>query len=68
MPANVYVKKTALGQQTIDISGLAAPSSEKKDLEAATATNSQEVKIHQCSGKVDSFQLFSGNPCFGELN
>jgi len=42
VPANVYVKKTALGQQTIDISGLAAPSSEKKDLEAASATPSQE--------------------------
>ena len=25
VPANVYVKKTALGQQTIDISGLEAP-------------------------------------------
>merc|ERR1719361_2307951 len=35
VPANVYVKKTALGQQTIDISGLASPSSEKKDLEEA---------------------------------
>ena len=45
VPANVYVKKTALGQQTIDISGLAAPSSEKKDLEAANP--SQEVRIGQ---------------------
>jgi hypothetical protein len=42
VPANVYVKKTALGQQTIDISGLAAPSSEKKDLEPASAAPSQE--------------------------
>lgn len=42
VPANVYVKKTALGQQTIDISGLAAPSSEKKDLEAASVNSSQE--------------------------
>merc|ERR1712130_228068 len=44
VPANVYVKKTALGQQTIDISGLAAPSSEKKDSEAVQSANSsQEV-------------------------
>merc|ERR1719397_2390051 len=44
VPANVYVKKTALGQQTIDISGLAAPSSEKKDLEAANPSQ-EEVRI-----------------------
>jgi len=44
VPANVYVKKTALGQQTIDISGLAAPSSEKKDLEAANPSQ-EEVQI-----------------------
>ena len=43
VPANVYVKKTALGQQTIDISGLAAPSSEKK--EASSTNSSQEVKL-----------------------
>ena len=51
VPANVYVKKTALGQQTIDISGLAAPSSETKDLEAATANPSQEVKVDQSCWK-----------------
>merc|ERR1719239_383733 len=44
VPANVYVKKTALGQQTIDISGLAAPSSEKQDLEAANPSQ-EEVRI-----------------------
>merc|ERR1719397_2119951 len=44
VPANVYVKKTALGQQTIDISGLAAPSSEKRDLEAANPSQ-EEVRI-----------------------
>merc|ERR1712012_924164 len=42
VPANVYVKKTALGQQTIDISGLAAPSSEKKEQEASSTNSSQE--------------------------
>ena len=45
VPANVYVKKTALGQQTIDISGLAAPSSEKKEQEASSTNSSQEVKL-----------------------
>ena len=29
VPANVYVKKTAAGQQAIDISGLEAPTSAK---------------------------------------
>ena len=41
----MYVKKTALGQQTIDISGLAAPSSEKKEQEASSTNSSQEVKL-----------------------
>merc|ERR1719495_2935566 len=42
VPADVYVKKTALGQQTIDISGLAAPSSEKKEQKASSTNSSQE--------------------------
>lgn len=36
VPANVYVKKTSSGQQTIDISGLAAPSSQ---------TDSQKTEV-----------------------
>ena len=57
MPANVYVKKTALGQQTIDISGLAAPSSEKKDLEVSSF--SQEVRNNLILLQmICDFQLF----------
>jgi hypothetical protein len=37
VPANVYVKKTALGQQTIDLSGLAAPSAERGEDRLAAA-------------------------------
>jgi len=36
IPANVYVKKTAMGQQTIDISGLAAPSNDKETSNCAS--------------------------------
>lgn len=49
VPANVYVKKTALGQQTIDLSGLAAPSSER------TGEGSQEA-APSCQEAAPSYQ------------
>jgi len=53
VPANVYVKKTALGQQTIDISGLAAPSSEKKDLEVSSFSQ-EEAHILAAESSTES--------------
>jgi len=49
VPANVYVKKTALGQQTIDISGLEAP------------TNDGD-KVSTNGNSANSSQEFSSNP------
>merc|ERR1719150_3022985 len=53
VPANVYVKKTALGQKTIDISGLAAPSSEKKDLEVSSFSQ-EEAHILAAESSTES--------------
>jgi len=42
VPANVYVKKTAKGQQAIDISGLQAPQ-DKPDTDSAECSRNQET-------------------------
>jgi len=51
VPANVYVKKTALGQQTIDISGLEAPTNDgdKVSTNGNSANSSQELSSNPSS-------------------
>jgi len=44
VPANVYVKKTSSGQQTIDISGLAAPSSQTDSQKTEEVVEVEPVK------------------------
>jgi len=49
VPANVYVKKTALGQQTIDISGLEAPRDVPANDGDKVVTNGGSANSSQCS-------------------
>jgi len=49
VPANVYVKKTALGQQTIDISGLEAPQDVPAGDGDKVVTNGGSANSSQCS-------------------
>lgn len=56
VPANVYVKKTALGQQTIDLSGLAAPSSERTGDGSQEAAPSCQESLPTCQETLPSCQ------------
>jgi len=49
VPANVYVKKTALGQQTIDISGLEAPRDVPANDGDKVVNNGGSANSSQCS-------------------
>ena len=49
VPANVYVKKTALGQQTIDISGLEAP----QDVPATDSDKNSTISNHSSDSSQD---------------
>jgi len=54
VPANVYVKKTALGQQTIDISGLQAPQDVPSAEGEKVTSNGSSVASSQASQEIVS--------------
>jgi len=64
VPANVYVKKTSSGQQAIDISGLAAPSSESENKTVKDDKNSayQPEIMYSCSTKATTTNSSSSVP------
>jgi len=61
VPANVYVKKTALGQQTIDISGLEAPRDVPTNDSDKAVTNGGSTNSSQCSQDTTSSIEISQN-------